>query len=237
VRLRFLALVGWVATGHAAIGALYWALLQVPESNSVMLALSVCLVLLLVFTTAVVEITGLLAWTGRLRDAVGRAVRGTPWIIPAALLFALIWWATTSLDAWYGQHASQVDAWLLLKLKWTRTAWIHQLVGRVVWFLCYGVGLSMTLSLLARTTAQGRHALQSAAWLRQALGWRQLVPVAILVWAAAVLPWTLAYWRPQSLPTWLEPTFVAAKLLALYLVASIAWTGLLRTVGLRADAA
>jgi len=40
VTRRLPLIAGWLIAGHAAAAGLFWALLQVPESSSLMLALS-----------------------------------------------------------------------------------------------------------------------------------------------------------------------------------------------------
>ncbi len=238
MKLRFLVVLGWIALGHVAIGGLYWALLQVPESNVFMLALSVIVALLLILSAAIVEIGGLSLWTGSIRDALARAVRRAAWIAPAAVLFLVVWQVLSTIHGSYQSHATELDAWLLLKAGWTRTAWIHRTVAWVFWFLSYGVGLSLALSLLARTCSEGPQALARLAWLRQGLWWRQVLVITVAVLIGMVLPWQYVYWRPRRLPaSWVEPAFLAAKLFVLYLTASLAWTIVLRTVGKRAASA
>ncbi len=228
---RFLVVVLWLAVGHLVAGGLYWTLLQVPESNAIMLGASLALVIAGVSWVAIVEVGGLLGWTGGLREVAARTIRRLPWFVPALLVFVLVWWLGSTADAWYSARATQVDAWLLLHAGWTRTAGLHRAVGWVFWFVSYGVGLSLALSLLARTARDGAAAVVRAGWLRQGLAWEQLLIIAGVAFVGIRLPWGAAFWRPASLPpTSVELAFVAAKLTALYLVANAAWAFLLRSV-------
>jgi hypothetical protein len=228
---RFVAVLVWLALGHLLAGGLYWTLLQVPESNALMLAASVVVALALAAWLAIVETGGLLGWTGGLREVAKGTIRRVPWFVPALLVFVLIWWLGSTADGWYAARATELDAWLLLRAGWTRTAGLHRAAAWVCWFVSYGVGLSLALSLLARTSREGAAAVVRGGWLRQGLAWRQLLIVAGVVLVGIRLPWGAAYWRPKGLPpTWLEPAFVAAKLTVLYLVANAAWAFLLRTV-------
>ncbi len=236
MRLRFLAILAWVAAGHAGVGALYWALLQVPESNVFMLGLSALIIAGGVALTGVVEIAGLLGWAGRFRDAIAPSARKAAWLIPALLVVLVIWWSGTSLHEWYGRHATELDAWLMLKFRWTKTAWLHVSVGWAFWFLSYVVGLSVGLSLLSRVVRNGARELASARWIGQAFGWRQLLVLAVSILATMVIPWRYVYWRPDVLTaTAAEPAFVAAKIGLLYLLACAGWTWVLRTIANRAE--
>ena len=67
---------GWLASGHAIWAGLYWLLLQVPESNVLMLGTSLLLVVLLVWWMGAVEGVGILA------SAPGGTLRGS--LLPAA---------------------------------------------------------------------------------------------------------------------------------------------------------
>ena len=64
---RLSALVGWLALGHAALAGLFWALVSVPESSVLMLALSGFLVVLMVILAGWISMSGLFPpWASRL---------------------------------------------------------------------------------------------------------------------------------------------------------------------------
>ncbi|MBE3132913.1 MAG: hypothetical protein IMZ55_05530, partial [Acidobacteria bacterium] len=141
------------------------------------------------------------------------------------------WWLTGLGFQWAAGHRGEIDAWLMARWGWTRTAWLH---SAVVWLLRtvrYALGVSLAVGLVAAAVADGWRAVARAHWLRQALAPRQwmLVGLALLlfVWG----PWQAIGWRPGLVPaTWVEPLFVGAKLAAIYLVMNFGWALALASV-------
>jgi hypothetical protein len=225
------AIVAWLAAGHLVLGGLGWLLIQVPESNAWMLATSLVIVLVTLLLAGVVEETALLAWTSSepmgvaLRTALRRA-----WLVvlPLALL-GCVWWLTGTAEDWLARHAGQIDAWLIARLGWTRTAGLHTTMAWAMAFLRYGVGTSLAVALLASLAKQGLRGAMSM-WLRRGLGWKPLVIISAVLLAGVWLPWQAAYWRPASLPaTWVQPAFASVKLFVLFVVGNLAWAVVLRT--------
>ena len=78
---------------------------------------------------------------------------------------------------------------------------------------------------------RGLPSLGRFGWLAAALSPRRLVVLGVLLYGLIYLPWKGAYWRPAWVqPNWQEPVFVAVKLSLLYLLASVAWAGILKLV-------
>jgi hypothetical protein len=227
------AVVLWLLVGHAAAAGVFWGLLQVPESNAWMLSLSALLSVVLVALVGFVETGGVLRWVGtsRFGERLARAVRNIPASIVAMLVFSAVWWITGWLASQAGGHRGEIDAALMARFGWTKTAWVHTTIGWAIWFVRYTVGLSLALTLMVVGAVQGFGAVVRFRWLGRGLSPLRLVLVAawllILIW----LPWQAVYWRPRSLPAnWLEPVFVTVKLLVIYLTANIGWALVLWTV-------
>jgi hypothetical protein len=237
VTLRFLSTVVWLAVGHAAIGLLFWVFLQVPESNVLMLAASSLLVVAMIFLLGYVEAFGMARaqLDTRLLPAVGPATRRAPLVVAPLALFAFIWWLTAMAGGWLSSHSGEIDAWIIARTGWTRTAGLHAALGWLLAFVRYGIGLSLAVSLFAAFVVRGVRAVGRAAWLRHGFGWRQLLVTAAGAFVGAWLPWQVVYWRPASLPpTWVEPAFAAAKLAVLFFVFNAAWTAILWTAARQA---
>lgn len=235
---RAAAVVAWLATGHLVLGAFYWALLQVPESNVFMLTSSLLLVVTMVLWTGFIEGTALLAWSAMsaVRPPLTTALRRAWLVVVPLALVALVWWLTGLADSWFVGHAGEIDAWLLVKTGWTHTSGLHGTITWLLVFLKYGVGASAALALFAALVRKGLAGLASLAWLRQAFGWRQLAGIAISLFAGVALPWRLAYWRPASLSaTWVEPAFAGVKLFAMFIVMNVAWSLVLWIVARQAS--
>jgi len=230
VKTRTLAVVSWLVVGHAVLGGLFWLLLQVPESNALMLALSGLLALVLILGLPLVQLMPLRAVGAS--EPFGRALgiaasRAWMGVVPLAV-FAFVWWATGAAEAWTTGHAGQIDAWFIARLGVTNTGWFHTSIHVVLAFLRFALGAALAVAMLAAIAGDGLKGLLTGRWLRGALGWRYLLLVAAALIVGFALPSHALYWRPASLPaTWAQPAFAAAKLLVLYLVANAAWAFIL----------
>jgi len=248
--VTLLAIVAFLAIGHAVIGALFWALLNVPESNVLMVALSAILTGLMVIGVAWMETLAWLSWTSADRrvERAWRSVRAVPAFLVALTFVAVLYWLTGRASDWLAEHGGEIDAWLILHLRIVKSQAIHTALAWFVWFVRYPLGLSLGLGLLAHLLGLatpprtglppvgGRSRNRTPLlfglwrWLRISLHPVRLALITLWVLVLIWLPWQALYWRPHSLPpTWLEPAFAGAKLLALYLLANLGWGLVLRT--------
>ena len=228
---RVLAVLAWLCAGHAVVGGLYWLLLNIPESNAWMLGASLAVVLAAVWMAGLVEMTAMLALGGDLPPtSAPRRAAGRAWLIAFPIVvFAAIWWVAGSAADWHARHAGEIDAWLIAKAGWTRTAWLHSGLTWLLAFVRYGIGTSLALALLASVSAGSLRGI-GAAWIPRGLAWRHLLVISLALLVGLWLPWQAVYWRPASLPsTWVQPAFAAAKLLVLYVIGNLAWAVALRT--------
>jgi hypothetical protein len=226
------AIVAWLAFGHAVLGGLFWALLQVPESNVFMVALSALLAILLLVVAAWVEVFALLSWAPSEAPAVRirRTVRAVPAFLVSLALFGIVFWISARAGDWLSAHRGEMDAWLIVHLRLVKSGPIHAALAWLLWFVRYGLGLSLALALLADLVTSGFRSIARPSWLRAGLRPRRFALVALWMLVFVWLPWQAVYWRPKSLPpTWLEPAFVAVKLLVIYLLANVGWALVLRT--------
>jgi hypothetical protein len=228
---RVAAVAGWLVAGHALLGLLYWLLLQLPESNAWMLASSLLVLLAAVWLAGVVEMTALLAFAvdGPMRSALGPALRRAWLIVLPCLLFAAFWWLTGAAASWHARYAGQVDAAIIARTGWTRTAWLHEAAAWLIAAVRWVVGVSLTASFAGALATGGLRGLHPR-WAVRGLRWRPLAVTAAAVAVGVWLPLQAAYWRPAFLPpNWVEPAFAAAKLAVLYVITQLAWAVVLRT--------
>jgi len=236
MNVRFFWLTTWVAVGHAVAAALFWAFLSVPESSVPMLALSAVavaacsLVAGLTDTTAIRAAAGGIGW----RAALFHGVRRWPAVLVGLTLFLAVWWLTGFALEWHRAFRGQIDAWFLLHLEWSRTAWLHTGFTGLLTLARWTLGALVALGATTAVVLNGWRDLAGLRSLRAALGWRPLA-VALAVFVACFWgPWQVVYWRPGSLPsTWIEPAFAGAKILVLYAWAHVGWAWLLRTLSVR----
>lgn len=220
IRMTLVLLVGW-----AIAGALYWGLLNVPESNVAMLGLSL---LLAVSVLAVAGMTATLAVLMAAREERGtglvrRLLAGILVFAVAAVVYALVRMAAGALDARYAAATGQIDAWFIATFDWTNTAWLHRLVDWLLWGLGHVAAASLASGILvAGTLARWKDAVHPRALLTM-LRPRRLVVMAVVLLALVWLPWQAAYWRPPVLPAsmW-EPVFAGTKLLIIAALAASA---------------
>lgn len=231
---RSMAILAWLVAGHLVLGGLFWALLQTPESNVFMLTVSAVLVLLMVVWIGLVTGVGLRGWrhTGPVIGLFGGVARRVAWIVPALLVFWVIWWLTDAGLDYFAAHAGEIDAWFIANAGWVGTTWLHAALRWVLYAVRFAVGLSLALALFAAGLGLGPGRVASLTWVRRGLSWRTLAVVGgavLLMWAG---PWQLAYWRPSGLPaTWAQPAFAAVKLGVLFVLANALWAAALWAVG------
>jgi hypothetical protein len=232
VTRRLSLIAGWLIAGHAAAAGLLWSLLQVPESSSLMLAISGTLLLLAALALAWTVGGALAAW--RPESTPGRAMaRGlghVAAIVLGMLVFALVWWLTEKAALWHAQYGGQLDAWIIARTGKSETARLHTAIFWLLWFARWGLGLTIALSLAAWMVRDGLRTLGSARWLASALHPLRWLGVTALVGLGIALPWHHVYWRPEKMSVGAEPWFVAAKLAAIALLATVAWALTLRVV-------
>lgn len=230
MKTRSIAVVSWLVAGHAALGGLYWLLLQVPESNALMLASSALIVLVMVYGVGLVQLMPLRAVGASepMGRAFGVAARRAWMVVAPLVVFAAIWWATGLAQDWAIAHAGEIDAWFIARLGLTQTGWFHTTIHVALAFVRYGIGVALAVSMLAAIAASGMKGLVADGWLRGALRWRYLLLVAGAMIVGFALPSHALYWRPTWLPaTWAQPAFAVAKLFVLYVVANAAWAFIL----------
>jgi hypothetical protein len=228
---RALGVVGCLLVGHAAAAGLFWALVNVPESNVAMLALSVLVAAVLILVLSWTEKTAVLAWDPDL--TFGRAARrGLTGLVPfvaAVLVFGVFYWLTSRAGVWHAAHAGEIDAWWMAQTGSARTGWIHAGAAILLWLIRYLIGVSLAVAALSAGTIRGGRALVSFAWARRGVSLRQLGPMGLAIVVLMLLPLRAVYWRPESLPpNALEVTFVIARLAAIYLVVNLGWALVLR---------
>lgn len=222
---RLAAVVGWLLAGHALLGGIYWMLLNVPESNTVALAASALLALLLLVGAGIVDTTALLAlrpsWPWR--RALTRSVALLPMFLLALLLWLAVSWTCGWLEAVHDARRGEIDAWLIARFDWTNTAGLHRTIDHALTFVRYIVGLSLAVGLLGTAAFDGAGAALRLRWLWSSLT-RQVVVVAVAVFGLIWLPWQAVYWHPRVIPaTSTELAFVSAKLLVLALLTHLGW--------------
>ncbi len=223
---RLLVITGWLAAGHAVLAGLFYLFLQVPESNVLMLAVSTILVLVMGIGAGVVETAAIAAWRGDRpwRAAVARAAGGLPFFVLAAVVVAALWWLTGLGFRWAALSRSEIDAWLMARWGWTKTAGLHGAVSWALRTVRFALGTSLGVALVAAGLHGGWGAVRRPAWIGRALAPRQWVPAGLALLVFIWLPWQAVNWRPAFVTgTWAEPVAVAVKLALLYLVCNLGW--------------
>lgn len=223
-----------VMAGGAMAGGLFWALLNVPESNALALAASAVLVVLAPLTAWLAAgCSALILREGPRARLARRTLVSIPAFVVGLALFALLWWFTGAAGSWWQQHNGEIDAFVISRVGTARTAWLHSGSGWLLWFIRWALGTSIVVGLLASTTAGGVRALPRGLWLAV----RPLPLVATTVAGLLIVEvlWRLAEWTPSRMPpVSLEPLFVAVKLAVVYVAAAIVATMVLRVYSVRA---
>lgn len=222
--MRVLTAVAWLALGHVAWLGLFWALLNVPESNVWMLALSGGLVVALgalacgLYTSTVLWLRGATTPATAFRAGFKR---WAPAMVGAAL-GGVLWWAGRAAADGVTAHAGEIDAWIIAQFQRTQTAGVHRVLALFLGIIQYVVAPAVGVTALCVALFEGVSALRSWAWLGRALSVRALSQTAAAVFACIWAPWQLAYWRPEALPpNAAELVFAALKLGMGFVVANL----------------
>lgn len=230
----------WLLAGHGLLAAVYWGLLNVPESNVLMLVASALLALVVVAGAAFVQAAAvrLLAAGGAPRPAWTLVATGVPAFIAALAVWLGCSWMAGWIGDWHAARSGEVDAWLIAHGDFTRTAWLHRGLELLLDFLRYVVGVSLAVGLFVTWLIDGLSEAIRPRRFVTALNWKRLLIVTAAVVGLIWLPWQAVPWRPASLPpTVMEPIFVAVKLGLIALVIHAGWACVLWSAIPRAGAA
>lgn len=216
----------WIGIVDALAGAALLGFLYTPESNVLMLALSVLLVvlaagLLLVSSTSAAH--GLVhrqpPWA-----SVGAAARHLPLVVVVLVVLGVICGGAGFFESWWMARGGEFDAAAIAAGDITRTGWVHSAVHWIVVLIQWVLVPAWFATALAWIAGYDRRDVLTMKWLTAGLDWRLLVVtllgVAVFVW----LPWHYVYWRPRALPaSTIEAVFIGAKLAAMYMLSQVAW--------------
>jgi len=211
--IRLLRVMLWLSAGAVAVAGLYWAFLNTPESNTLMLAASALLTLITMLVAGVVVNSGIhLAAGDAFAPSIRRAPGGLPWFAAALAIVALGWWAVLRGDAWVAAHQGEISAWFIANVGWSdlsRLFWAHPWISR--WLRWIAIPLT-ALSLLAAWLRHGAGGVRQVRWWRRAWSIRAIAVSSLVFVLLFALPLQLLDWRPAMPPNWLEPTVAAARL-------------------------
>jgi hypothetical protein len=229
--IRRLPLVAaWLLGGHAIAFGVFWLLLQVPESSTAMLALSLLLATAVALITAAVNAGAAAGWD--LRRPFSRAVMAGGrrfWsALPAAVVFLVLWVITGALFEWHAGMRGQMDAAAIARTGSPNTAWIHTTVHWGLQFIRWTLGLSLAVTLLGWLAGPRDTTVRQGGWPRAAFRPRRWLLITVWFVLLVALPWSQVYWRPTRLSLGLETWFVAAKLSLIALLMAVGWALVLR---------
>jgi hypothetical protein len=228
----------WLMLALLVMAGLFWALISTPESNVWMLTVSALTALALLFTAGLAVDIAMRLWRGRPArpDGAGGLLRPGLRLVPALLVFAVVWWVAHLAGAQVEANRGRITAAIIARTGWanpeilfTAARWLVALGAWVIAPLL-AFGLFGALTHGAARTAAGR-------WLRQALSWRALVAGALVV-AAIAWAWPrLDAWRPPLPPTWIQLVFVGAKATAGLAALAVVLASFIRLAALDPDRA
>jgi len=207
-----------LALGFGVAAALYAALINVPESNVLMLVLSAVLSVGILATIGLtIGVAASVVHSHGLGIGARRAAAALPRFVAGLAVFALLWWVASMAANWWTAHRGETDALLLLHFNITKTKWLHETVAWLLWLIPWGLGGS-AVATLTSSDGHGRHAWRYG--LRASV---RFLPLAAASMATLVISQglrRLVFWLPDSLPpNRIEFVFAAVKLTFVYAVA------------------
>lgn len=198
-----------LAAGAVLSGGVYWALLNVPESNVLALLLSGVLVVLIAAISActVGVATGVVRGSG-LVEALRGAHRSLAGFVAGAVVFTVLWWITTLVDTQWANHRGEIDALFLRYAGTANTSWLHSASSWLMWLIRWDIGLLAVIGAIAASYAR-RSVIQGLSTAFDVLPF--IMCTAALI--AGYWLWKVTYWRPATVsPGTAELMFVGAKL-------------------------
>ncbi len=145
---RLPLIAGWLIAGHAAAAGLFWALLQVPESSSLMLAISATLALLAVLAVALDRrrSAGRVASGSDAGSRHGTRARATlPLSSSGCSSSRSCGGSPRRAPSGTPSTGGQLDAWIIARTGKSETARLHGAIFWLLWFLRWGLGLTIAL--------------------------------------------------------------------------------------------
>lgn len=213
---RLLPVAAVLGMGSLVAGALYWAFINTPDANVLMLVVSALLALAFIVVVGVTINTAVLSATSApVRRAVPAALRGLPWFLAAAAIVVTGWWIVGTAEEWVAAHAGEINAWFIATFNW---ADISVLSGAIHWLGLWLRWAALPLVALLMLTARLARAHRDATRGRPPV-WRLLAIATFVFLFLFMLPWQLTAWRPAVPSTTLEPIVAAARLGAVALCA------------------
>lgn len=220
----------WLLGGHAVAFGVFWVLLQVPESSTAMLAVSLLLAAAIVLIAAAVNAGAAAGWD--LERPFSRGVMTGArrfWsALTAAVVFLVVWSITGALFEWHAGMRGQMDAAAIARTGSANTAWIHTTIHWVLQFIRWTLGLSLAVTLLGWLAGPRDATVRRGGWLRAAFRPRRWLLITVWFVLLVALPWSQVYWRPARVSLGLETWFVAAKLSGIALLMAVGWALVLR---------
>ena len=204
----------WLAFALHVLAGLYWALLSTPESNALMLALSLVLIVVLLLGAGVALDVAVRLWTRgpiavRRHELVLPAVR----LLPALAVFGAVWWVADAAGAWVEASRGSITAAIIARTGWADPEAVFTAARWLATLIAWVVGPLAALGLFGALT-RGVPVGAVRRWLAPALSWRALAVGALVVIALAWFWPLLEGWRPALPPTRIQLLFVAAKIAA-----------------------
>ncbi len=216
----------WIGIVDALAGAALLGFLYTPESNVLMLAVSV---LLVVLAAALLLMSSTSAAHGLVHRqppwaSVGAAARHLPLVVVVLVVIGVICGGAGLFESWWMARGGEFDAAAIVAGDITRTGWVHSAVHWIVVLIQWVLVPAWFATALAWIAGYERRDVLTMKWLTAGLDWRllgvTLLGVGFLVW----LPWHYVYWRPRALPaSAVEVAFTGAKLAATYMLSQVAW--------------
>jgi len=205
----------WILAGSVLTAGIYWAFLSTPESTVWMLIVSAILAVIALAMAGVTASGAIAIWShGASLSGMGRAMRSTAGVIPAALIILLIWWLAGRAETWLALRSGQISAIFIARFGIADVTRLFTATHSIANCFRWVISPLMALSLMAGIAAAGWAALGQAAWLRRALHPRAIVMATLWFVVLIALPWLyLVPWRPKGLPaSSVEFAFIVAKL-------------------------
>ena len=163
--MRLAIITAWLLVGSTLTAAVYWALLNTPESTILAVITSAVLLIAALVSMGVTVNGAILMWSnGPSRSALGRALWRAPAVVPAVLIVVAMWWLVSHAETWLALRNGQISAWFIARFGWADVSWLFTAIRYGAMWMRWVIAALLAVWLMATLVHGFSTACRSRGW-------------------------------------------------------------------------